>query len=150
MGFLGKLAILFVVVPLVELMLLIEMGQLVGLMPTLALVVATGVTGAWLARLEGLRTLMQLREELAQGKLPGQALMDGVSILIGAAFLLTPGILTDFVGFALLLPFSRRALQRQVRKKLERGLTDGTLNVHVVSSVPWQNVPGPNPPDSEV
>ncbi len=145
MGFLGKLAILFVLVPIVELMLLIQMGQIVGLGPTLALVVTTGVAGAWLARLEGLRTLMQLRQDLAQGKLPGQAIMDGVSILIGAAFLLTPGILTDFVGFALLLPFSRRALQRRVRKTLERGLTDGSLNIHVVSSVPWQS-----PPDSEV
>jgi len=145
MGLLGKLAILFVVVPLIELVLLIQVGQLVGLIPTLALVVTTGVTGAWLARLEGLRTAIQLREELSQGKLPGQAIMDGMSILIGAAFLLTPGILTDFVGFSLLLPVTRRALQRQVRKKLESGLTDGTLNVHVMGSVPWRS-----PPDSEV
>jgi UPF0716 protein FxsA len=145
MGILGKLAVLFVVVPLLELMLLIQVGQVVGLIPTLALVVTTGVTGAWLARLEGLRTLMQLREELSQGKLPGQAIMDGVAILIGAAFLLTPGIITDLVGFSLLLPLTRRALQRRVRQKLERGLTDGTLNVHVVSSVPWQG-----PPDSEI
>ena len=145
MGFLGKLAILFVIVPLVELVLLIQLGNLVGLLPTVALVVTTGVTGAWLARLEGLRTVMQLREELAQGKLPGQSIMDGVSILLGAAFLLTPGILTDFVGFSLLLPTSRRALQRLVRKKIERGLTDGSLNVHVVSSVPWRN-----PPDQEI
>lgn len=145
MGLLGKLAILFVVVPLVELMILIEVGQRVGLLPTLALVVTTGVTGAWLARMEGLRTLLQFREDLSQGKLPGQAIMDGVAILIGAAFLLTPGILTDLVGFSLLVPFTRRALQRQVQSRLQRGLTDGSLSVHVVSSVPWQN-----PPDSEV
>ena len=145
MGILGKLAILFVLVPLVELVLLIQIGQIVGLVPTLALVITTGLTGAWLARLEGLRTVLQLREDLSQGKLPAQAIMDGVSILVGAAFLLTPGILTDIVGFSLLLPFSRRALQRRVRARLERGLTDGTLNVQVVSSVPWQT-----PPDSEI
>jgi UPF0716 protein FxsA len=145
MGIMGKLAVLFVVVPLLELVLLVQIGQVVGLIPTLALVVTTGVTGAWLARLEGVRTLLQLREELSQGKLPGQSIMDGVSILIGGAFLLTPGIITDLVGFSLLLPFTRRALQRRVRERLQRGLTEGTLNVHVVSSVPWQH-----PPDSEV
>jgi UPF0716 protein FxsA len=145
MGLLGRLAILFVIVPLIELVVLIELGQRVGWPPTLALVLSTGVVGAWLARREGLRTLMKLREELSLGKLPGEAIMDGVAILIGGAFLLTPGILTDLVGFSLLLPFSRRALQRRVREKLERSLTDGTMNVHVVSSVPWQH-----PPDSEV
>ena len=145
MGILGRLALLFVMVPLIELVLLIQIGQLVGLLPTLALVVTTGVVGAALARREGLKTVLQLREDLSTGQLPAQAIMDGASILLGAAFLLTPGILTDLAGFTLLLPLSRRALQRQVRGRLESALTQGSLNVHVVSSVPWQDSP-----DSEV
>ena len=129
MNTLGKLALLFVVVPILELMLLIEMGQWVGIMPTLALVVATGIGGAALARAEGLRVLFQFQKELAQGKLPGQAMLDGASVLIGGAFLLTPGVLTDFVGFSLLIPFTRRWIQRRVRAQLENQIKDGTVRV---------------------
>ena len=93
MNIIGRLALLFVVVPIVELMLLIELGQYIGLLPTLGLVMLTGVTGAWLARAEGLRVLVQFQKELASGQLPGQALLDGISVLIGGALLLTPGVL---------------------------------------------------------
>jgi UPF0716 protein FxsA len=129
MTVLGRLALFFVVVPVIELVLLIQLGQVVGLWPTLALVVFTGVTGAALARLEGLRVLFQFRSELASGKLPGQAILDGISVLVGGAFLLTPGILTDFAGFALLLPWSRRWIQRRVRRSLERQISQGAIQV---------------------
>lgn len=129
MTVLGRLALLFVIVPILELVLLIQIGQVVGLWPTLALVLLTGVTGAALARLEGMRVLFQFRRELASGRLPGQALLDGISVLVGGAFLLTPGVLTDFAGFALLVPFTRRWIQRRVRKRLERSLRDGTIRV---------------------
>lgn len=129
MNLLGRLALLFVVVPILELMLLIEMGQRVGIMPTLALVMFTGVTGAWLARAEGLRILLQFQRELASGKLPGQSLMDGISVLVGGAFLLTPGVLTDVAGFSLLLPPTRRWIQRRVQKRLERQIADGSVRV---------------------
>jgi len=129
MNVLGRLALLFVVVPILELMLLIEMGQWVGIMPTLALVVATGIGGAALARAEGLRVVFQFQKELAQGKLPGQAMLDGASVLIGGAFLLTPGVLTDFVGFALLFPLTRRWIQRRVKARLEGQIKDGTVRV---------------------
>ncbi|MDX1494714.1 MAG: FxsA family protein, partial [Longimicrobiales bacterium] len=122
-------ALLFVIVPIIELILLIEIGQLVGLLPTVALVVFTGVTGAWLARAEGLRVFFQFQRELASGRLPGQALLDGISVLVGGAFLLTPGVLTDVVGFSLLLPFTRRWIQRRVRKRLEGRIADGTIRV---------------------
>lgn len=129
MNLLGRLALLFVVVPILELMLLIRMGQWVGLVPTLLLVVFTGVTGAWMARAEGVRVFFQFQKELAEGRLPGQALLDGLSVLVGGAFLLTPGILTDVAGFTLLLPFSRRWIQRRLKKRLERGMRDGTIRV---------------------
>ena len=129
MNILGRLALLFVVVPILELMLLIELGQYIGLLPTLGLVMLTGVSGAWLARAEGLRVLFQFQKELASGKLPGQALLDGISVLVGGAFLLTPGVITDFVGFSLLLPFTRRWIQRRVRTSLERRIETGQVRV---------------------
>ena len=130
----GRLALLFIVVPILELGLLIKVGQVVGLLPTLALVITTGVVGAGLARLEGLKTLWLLQSELAQGRLPAQALMDGLAILVGGAFLLTPGILTDILGFALLLPPSRRAIQRRVRARLEKRIRDGAMRVTVIDN----------------
>jgi UPF0716 protein FxsA len=123
------MALLFVVVPVLELVLLIQLGQVVGLWPTLALVLLTGLSGAVLARLEGIRVLFQFRRELAAGRIPGQALLDGISVLVGGAFLLTPGVLTDLAGFALLFPPSRRWIQRRVRRRLERGIEEGTIRV---------------------
>ncbi len=134
MRLLGRLALLFVVVPILELVLLIRIGQAVGLWPTVGLVLLTGVTGAALARLEGMRVLFQFQRELAAGRIPGQPLLDGISVLVGGAFLLTPGILTDFAGFALLLPPTRRWIQRRVRKRLERAVREGTI--HVVAMGP--------------
>lgn len=129
MNLLGRLTLLFVVVPLIELVLLIQLGQVVGLWPTLGLVVMTGVLGAAMARAEGLRVLYRFQGQLASGKLPGQALLDGISVLIGGAFLLTPGILTDVAGFSLLFPPSRRWIQKSVRRRLQRGLERGTIRV---------------------
>ncbi|MEE2847235.1 MAG: FxsA family protein [Gemmatimonadota bacterium] len=129
MNTLGRLALLFVVVPIIELMLLIELGQLVGIVPTLALVVATGIGGAAMARAEGLRVLFQFQQELAQGRLPGQAMLDGASVLVGGAFLLTPGVLTDLLGFSLLFPLSRRWIQRRLKERLERQIADGSIRV---------------------
>ncbi len=129
MNLFGRLFLLFVLVPILELALLIQMGRIVGLLPTVGLVLLTGAAGAWLARSEGVRVLFRFQTELAGGQLPGQALFDGLCVLVGGAFLLTPGILTDFVGFALLLPFSRRWIQRRMRRSLERQIELGTVRV---------------------
>lgn len=126
---LGRLLLLFVLVPVVELILLVQLGRVVGLWPTVGLVLLTGFVGAGLARAEGLRVLAAFQGQLASGRLPGQALFDGISVLVGGALLLTPGVLTDLVGFALLFPPSRRWLQRLVRRRLERGIERGTLRV---------------------
>jgi UPF0716 protein FxsA len=134
MNILGRLALLFVLVPVVELMLLIRLGQAVGLMPTVGLVLLTGFTGAWLARAEGLRVFFQFQRELASGHLPGQAMLDGIAVLVGGAFLLTPGVLTDFVGLSLLFPPTRRWIQRRIRKRLEQEVAAGTVRVVTMGS----------------
>lgn len=148
MSTLARLALLFVVVPILELILLVELGRSVGLMPTLALVIVTGLAGAALARAEGLRVLWAFQKELASGRLPGQPLQDGIAVLVGGAFLLTPGILTDLAGFALLLPLSRRWIQRRVRRSLERGIRAGSIRVLVGGPGLWRAGAAPAPPSS--
>lgn len=162
MSVLGRLAFIFVVVPLVELALLIRIGQWMGFWPTMALVLLTGVVGAWLARSEGLRTLWKVRGDLDGGRIPHQAMQDGVSILLGGALLLTPGILTDIMGFALLLPPSRHWIQRRFRRRIEesiaRGRREGRIRVGMFHSGPAQeegvdvqeaeDVSGGNPEES--
>lgn len=117
----ARLAFFFVVIPVLEVVLLIRVGQAMGFLPTLAVVLGTGILGAALARAEGFRILFQARQELMRGRIPGQALLDGISVLVAGAFLLAPGILTDIAGIALLLPPSRRWIQRMVRARLEAG-----------------------------
>lgn len=137
MNIFGRLAILFVVVPILELALLIRLGQVVGFWPTFGLVFFTGVTGAWMARQEGIRALLNLRTELASGRPPTQALMDGAAVLVGGALLLTPGIITDLVGFLLLFPPTRHAIRRGIQRRLSRAIRAGEIQVNVVSSQPW-------------
>ena len=128
---LSRLILIFVAVPLVELAILLQIGQWIGLFPTFALVVTTGVAGAALARQQGIRAFVAVQRELAAGRLPGRSLLDGLAILVGGAFLLTPGVLTDLAGFSLLLPASRRWLQRVVRRGLERRIREGTVEFKV-------------------
>ncbi|MEM8962111.1 MAG: FxsA family protein, partial [Acidobacteriota bacterium] len=90
-----RLLLLFTLVPLIELAVLVWLGQWVGLLPTIALVFVTGVLGAYLARRQGLITWTRVRAAMARGELPGEALIDALLILIAGAVLLTPGLITD-------------------------------------------------------
>ncbi len=136
MSLLSRLALLFVGIPLLELFILIQVGQWVGLWPTIGLVVLTGFAGAALARLEGLRTVWSIRGELAKGRLPGNALFDGLAILVGGALLLTPGILTDVLGFSFLLSPTRSLLLKRIRRSLEERLKSGAIQVTQISHFP--------------
>ena len=100
-----------------------------GFWPTFALVAATGVFGAALARREGTRALSAVQHDLAVGRLPAQALLSGAAVLVGGAFLVTPGVLTDVVGLLLLLPPTRSAVLRWLRRGLEGALARGTLQM---------------------
>ena len=115
-----RLLLLFTIVPLVELFLLVKLGTVVGVAPTVALVIFTGVLGAWLARQQGLGVLRRLSEDLEEGRLPAEALIDGLLVLIAGAVLLTPGLLTDALGFLLLVPQSRAVVHRAAVAKFKR------------------------------
>jgi UPF0716 protein FxsA len=126
---LAKLLLLFVLVPLLELALLIRIGNLLGFWPTMGLVIATGTVGALLARSQGLRVVREISLDLRSARMPAARLMDGMLILIGGALLLTPGLLTDVVGFLLLLPFSRNAFKGALRRRFERMIRSGSVNM---------------------
>ncbi|MDX1594594.1 MAG: FxsA family protein [Gammaproteobacteria bacterium] len=115
----GILLLLFLVVPLVEIYLLIQAGGIIGALNTVALVVLTAVAGAWLLRLQGLATLRRVQRSLDQGVLPETELVEGVLLLVAGALLLTPGFVTDLIGFVLLVPATRGALARGI---LARGV----------------------------
>ena len=123
------LMLAFVIMPLVELAVLFKVHSAVGLGYTLAIVVLTGVTGAFLARLQGLLVLRQIQLDLAEGRMPAPRMMDGVMILIAGVLLITPGLITDAAGFALLLPPVRSAIRAWLRSRLEARLREGSITV---------------------
>ena len=121
----GKLLFLFVVVPAIELVLLIELGGRIGLLPTFTIIFLTGVVGATLARWQGLSVLRQMQTQMAQGQLPASAMFDAVIILVAGALLLTPGFLTDVVGFAFLVPGIRGVVKRTIQRRIEKSIVQG-------------------------
>lgn len=122
-----KLILIFTIVPFIELSLLIELGSVIGTLPTILVVVITGVIGAFMARIAGLSVLFKIQENLRQGIFPRDELFDGVLILIGGAFLLTPGLLTDALGFFLLLPLGRSAVKKWLQEILKRRIDSGEI-----------------------
>lgn len=107
---LWKLLLAMTVIPAVELFILLQLGSLIGPLETFLIIVVTGTIGAFLAKREGLGVLTTLKAELAQGLPPGSRLAEGVLVLAGGLFLLTPGVLTDLAGFLFIAPPSRRWL----------------------------------------
>ena len=113
-------ALIFVVTPLVELAILVYLGTLIGALNTILIVVITGLLGAFLARRQGLATFSRIRNSVEQGVLPSGDLFQTVLILIGGLLLLTPGLITDLVGFALLIPLTRNVVTRWFRNFIQR------------------------------
>ena len=108
----------FLLVPLIEIALFIQVGGLIGLLPTLAIVVLTAALGTWLVRSQGRMALGEIRGSLGAFRDPSEPLAHGAMILVAGALLLTPGFFTDAVGFALLVPAVRRAVLRQVGRRV--------------------------------
>lgn len=100
-------AVLFLVIPIVEIFLLIQVGDIIGVWPTILCVIGTAVAGAYLLRQQGLSTLARFQSNISSGVLPAKEMLEGVALLVGGALLMTPGFFTDTVGFLCLLPFTR-------------------------------------------
>lgn len=132
---LGRLILLLTVVPLVELWLLTEVAARIEWGPTIAIVLVTGVLGAALARREGMRVLANFQRELQSGDLPAQSLVDGVGILVAGALLVTPGLITDVVGFALLIAPLRRWAGARISKSLRKHVVIVDANGEAATTV---------------
>ncbi|MCM3692122.1 FxsA family protein [Neobacillus niacini] len=119
------LALLIIVIPAIDIGFLLLSGKTIGFLPTIALIILTGVLGAYLAKREGLQTIKRVQEQLSYGQIPGESLLDGICILIGATLLLTPGFISDLFGFLLLFPPSRKPFKflmiNALRKRIEKG-----------------------------
>ena len=112
-------AILFFAIPLIEIYFLIQVGEVIGALPTILLVVLTAVIGAFLLKQQGVSTLARFQSSMAQGQMPATALLEGVMLVIGGALLMTPGFFTDAIGFACLLPFSRQWLAKRMISRVK-------------------------------
>jgi UPF0716 protein FxsA len=108
------LFLVVLIIPFAEIYLLIQVGSVIGPFPTILLVVFTAVLGAWLLKQQGFSTFQRFQESLAQGIIPAYEMIEGPIILVGGALLLTPGFITDIIGFACLIPQLRRKIAQFV------------------------------------
>lgn len=123
------LVVLFIVVPIAELYVIIQLGSAIGILPTIALLILDSVIGAALMRSQGRATWRRFNRTLAEGRMPGREVMDGALVIFGGALLLTPGFLTDLLGLILLLPptraFVRALLVRRFAGRILAGAAGG-------------------------
>jgi UPF0716 protein FxsA len=122
---------LFIGLPIVELALLLKLHERAGLGPTILLVLLTGIAGAALVRRQGIAILFRIQHEMTAGNLPAPQMLDGIMVLLAGALLVTPGLLTDAVGFALLVPVVRGYIRGWLRKMLEQKVRSSYIEVHV-------------------
>jgi UPF0716 protein FxsA len=146
------LFLLFTVVPLVELALLVQLGQQTVWWAPILLVIADGVLGAVLVRWQGWRAVERIQDELRQGRMPTDSLVDGVLILVAGLLLITPGMLTDAAGVALLVPPIRSLIKRQLAVWLRRNMEIRAARFSTAHGAEvWQNEPNAAPhPRAEI
>lgn len=111
-------AAFFIAIPIIEIYLLLQVGGLIGALPTIALVIFTAVVGVNLLRAQGFQTMAKFQQEVSGGQLPAVTMMEGAALLFGGALLLTPGFMTDTIGFLCLIPFTRRTIIYWLLKKI--------------------------------
>lgn len=117
------LLLVFITVPIAELYVILQVGDAIGAVPTILILAADSVLGSVLLRTQGRSVWRRFNETMAGGKLPHRELQDGVAVIFGGAFLITPGFLTDVVGLLLLLPPSREVIRRLVIRQISRRMS---------------------------
>jgi UPF0716 protein FxsA len=123
------LLILIIIVPAAEMGILLASGQIIGVWPTILLIILTGVIGSYLAKKQGIATYYQLQRQMQTGQLPGDALLDGVCILVGGTLLLTPGFITDILGFLLLFPVTRISFKKLMTNWIQKRIRNGNMKI---------------------
>lgn len=117
------LILIFIIVPAVEIGLFILAGKAIGGLATVALIIITGILGAYFAKRQGLEVFKKIQEQLRFGQPPGDALLEGICVLVGGLLLLSPGFLTDVMGVFLLLPFTRKGLKPILLKVIKNWIS---------------------------
>lgn len=123
------LLLLIIIIPTMDIGLLLFSGKTIGVWPTLIFIILTGVIGAYLAKREGLQTIRRAQEQLRYGQIPGEAVLDGICILIGGTFLLTPGFITDLVGFLMLFPPTRKLFKFFMKNSFRKWIDKGKIKI---------------------
>ncbi|WP_100405091.1 FxsA family protein [Bacillus solitudinis] len=121
------LFLLIIIVPALEIAVMLLFGQLIGLWPTITIILLTGILGAWLAKKEGLQAIRLAQLQATKGEIPSGVLLDGICILVGGVVLLTPGFITDAIGFFLLFPKTRAIGKAFLLKLFERLVRNGNF-----------------------
>lgn len=121
----GYLVLAFIIVPLLELAVIIQVGQGLGVLPTIGLLLVVSIGGAWLVKFQGLGVMNRIRRQLAAGQMPTDELVNGVLILVAGALMLTPGFITDAVGLSLLFPPSRAVVRRFLAQRFRASIITG-------------------------
>ncbi|MDT3700476.1 MAG: FxsA family protein [Thermincola sp.] len=126
-----KWFLLLIAIPVTEIIIYVQLGKLIGVPLTLLLVFGTGIAGVILARRQGVNTLTRARSEVAQGRVPGNHLLDGLLIFFGALLLVTPGLLTDLLGLFLLIPYTRFIAREFLKVKIRKWINSGVITTHI-------------------
>ena len=137
-----KLLVLFILIPVAELYLFMTLGDMLGIGTTLAIIVLTAFLGAALTKSQGARAMERFRQASAEGRLPHKEVLDGLLILLAGAVLLTPGFLTDTVGFLLLIPPARAVIRGWLAKYLKG-------KIHVMTPPTGRQDRPPSPPGDD-
>jgi len=124
-----RLILIFIIVPLVEILLLIEIGSRIGTLNTIAIIILTGILGGFMMRQQGFTILVNIRADLSEGRMPTGELVNGALVLAGGIFLLTPGFFTDAVGFLLLIPATRGFIRKKIQLLIRRKIDSGDIHI---------------------
>lgn len=130
---------LFIIVPIIEISLFIQVGDVLGMWPTIAIVFITAVVGAQLVRSQGIATLLNVQSRLEKGEIPAQQLLEGVLLAVAGVLLLTPGFLTDFLGMTVLLPAPRAWIAKKLMTKVQVQTMGGGFQSSTFGQDPFQD-----------
>ena len=139
---LGRLILLLTVVPFIEIYLLLRIGKTIGAGPTFLLIILTGVAGAFLLRRQGASVMQDLQRQAQQNQLPAEAMMKGLFTFLGGVLLLTPGLLTDALGFSLVIPITQSWWRKYFSEQFKKGLQSGRIQYYSAGNPFGQRPPG--------
>lgn len=122
-----RLVLLFTVLPFLELAILLKIGEYIGFKYTFLIIIITGFIGAYLAKKEGRHIITRIKFDMSQGRMPADKLLEGLCVLLGGAFLLAPGLITDILGFFLVLPITRIPFINIIKNKFRKMIAEGNI-----------------------